>query len=280
MNDNLNNTNALRTLESEHPGHDALDLDILSAPFNPSADKLKNGDNDSGNDGIDNNTSPHPAKRQRPASPHCQPNLHYNRTLQLPQNDDAESSIKYTDGSDTKSGDEILWSKRRKLSSSLGSRTTPGSHNGWSLHSAPSSSEDPKNDGGDGSEAISIDNNLVSTTGTTLDVFESASLTQPQSCPEATDTNRDWKIRKIIGKEYVHGVLHYLVEWCPTLEPAHSLEHMKELVDEFEARLIAMRMDKERRKEPAVKRDGQSMGAHASGGQQKKRGRGRPRKQK
>ena len=28
-----------------------------------------------------------------------------------------------------------------------------------------------------------------------------------------------------------------LVECCPTLEPQHSLEHAKELVDEFEAQL-------------------------------------------
>ena len=39
---NLNNTHSLRTLDSEQLGHDALDLDILSAPFNPSADKLEN----------------------------------------------------------------------------------------------------------------------------------------------------------------------------------------------------------------------------------------------
>jgi hypothetical protein len=91
-----------------------------------------------------------------------------------------------------------------------------------------------------------------------------------------TDTNRDWEVRKIIGKEYVDGVLHYLVKWCPTLEPVHSLEHAKELVDEFEARLIALRMEKERRKEQGVKRDGQSMGADVSGGQQKKRRRAGP----
>jgi hypothetical protein len=71
------------------------------------------------------------------------------------------------------------------------------------------------------------------------------------------------------------------VKWCPTLEPVRSLEHAKELVDEFEARLIALRKDKEGRVGPGVKRDGQMMmGGDVSGGQQKKRRRGRPRKQK
>jgi hypothetical protein len=75
-------------------------------------------------------------------------------------------------------------------------------------------------------------------------------------------------------------VLHYLVEWCPTLEPVHSLEHAKELVDEFEVRLLALRKDKVQMG-PGVKRDGQAvMEADVSGGQQKKRPRGRPRKQK
>jgi hypothetical protein len=61
----------------------------------------------------------------------------------------------------------------------------------------------------------------------------------------------------------------------------HSLEHAKELVDEFEARLRALRKDKEGRVGPGVKRDGQSvMAADVSGGQQQKRPRGRPRKQK
>jgi hypothetical protein len=49
------------------------------------------------------------------------------------------------------------------------------------------------------------------------------------------DDNQDWEARKIIGKEDVDGVLHYLVEWCPTLVPKHLLGHAKELVDDFEA---------------------------------------------
>jgi hypothetical protein len=73
-----------------------------------------------------------------------------------------------------------------------------------------------------------------------------ASLTKPPLCPEVNDTSWEWDVRDFIGKEYVN-VLHYIVEWCPTLEPVHSLEHAKELVDEFEARLPALRKDKKGR---------------------------------
>jgi hypothetical protein len=120
------------------------------------------------------------------------------------------------------------------------------SHSGRSQHSSSSISEDPEDDGADGSD---------STARTTPGVFESASLTNPQLCPEVIDPSEDWEVRKIIGKEYVDSILYYLVEWCPTLEPEHSLGYAKELVDEFEARLQALRNDKEVRIGPAVKRD-------------------------
>jgi hypothetical protein len=55
------------------------------------------------------------------------------------------------------------------------------------------------------------------------------------------EANQKWEVRKVISKEYVEGVLHNLAEWCPTLEPQHSLGHAKELVDEFEAQLRAHR---------------------------------------
>lgn len=69
-------------------------------------------------------------------------------------------------------------------------------------------------------------------------------------------------------------MLHYIVEWCPTLLPKHSLGHAKELVDEFEGRLRALRKDKERRDREVT------MEGNASGVQQMKRPRGRPQKQK
>jgi hypothetical protein len=108
----------------------------------------------------------------------------------------------------------------------------------------------------------------------------SASPTAPKLSP-IHDTDEEWEVRKIIGKEYVDGVLHYLVEWCPTLEPQHSLGHAKELVDKFESQLRAHhgaksargRLDSKMKKQMALESD--VFGRH----QQKKR-RGRPLKRK
>lgn len=48
-------------------------------------------------------------------------------------------------------------------------------------------------------------------------------------------------------------MLHFVVEWCPALQPIHSLKHGKELVDEFEARPLALRKDREEGMGPSVK---------------------------
>ena len=280
--DNLDNTHALRTMDGEPLDHNALDLDIVLAASNPSAQTLEYSDNDRDGDGIDNNTSPRPTKRQRSASPYYAPNLCYINTTPPPHNENVESSTENADGSDSAdSGEDNLLSKRRKLSDSPGGSTALNGRNGRSQHSPSSISEDQEDDRVDGSESVSVDDNLASTARTTPDVFESASLTKSQLSPDVNETSRDWEVREVIGKEYVDGVLHYMVKWCSTLEPVHSLEHAKELVDKFEARLGALRKDKGGRVGPGVKRDGQSvMGAEVSGGQKQKRPRGRPRKQK
>lgn len=49
------------------------------------------------------------------------------------------------------------------------------------------------------------------------------------------DANQDWEVRRIIGKEDVDGVLHYLVDLYPKVVLKHSLGHAEELVDKFEA---------------------------------------------
>lgn len=98
---------------------------------------------------------------------------------------------------------------------------------------------------------------------------------------EMDDANQEWEVRKIIGKEYVEGVLHYLVEWCPTLEPQHSLGYATELVDKFEAQLRAHRGAKDGRKGSRLKIKRQvTAEADAARGQQQRKQRGRPRKQK
>lgn len=76
----------------------------------------------------------------------------------------------------------------------------------------------------------------------TSDACEPVSLIALQLFLEVIDTaNQDWEDRRIIGKEGVNAVLHYVVEWSPTIEPEHLLGHSIELVDEFEAQLRVQR---------------------------------------
>jgi hypothetical protein len=114
---------------------------------------------------------------------------------------------------------------------------------------------------------------------TTPAAFESAPPPEPQLAAQVINANQDWEVRKIIGKEDVDGVLYYLVEWSPTLVPKHLLGHAKEPVDEFEARLRAQRGVKNGRGAGLKRGEQAGREADASGGQQEKRRRGRPRKQ-
>jgi hypothetical protein len=41
----------------------------------------------------------------------------------------------------------------------------------------------------------------------------------PEQMAAVVGANEEWEIRDIIGKEDVDGVVHYLVEWNPTLVP-------------------------------------------------------------
>jgi hypothetical protein len=59
--------------------------------------------------------------------------------------------------------------------------------------------------------------------------------------------------------------------------PKHLLEHVKELVDKFKARLLARRGVKNRQKGPGLKRRERAVvEADVSTGQQQKRRQGRP----
>jgi hypothetical protein len=283
--DNLDDTHTYRTFDSEQLRHSALDLDILPSPLKRSADKIQDSDNDNCENAINSNVSPRGAKRQNSASSSCESSLRHTSTPILAHDEDVEYSTKNADSKDADElRDDDFVSKRRKLSAALICRTSSSSHDAQSPHSlSPVSpeSEEPEDDGTDVSASTPVEDNLASTARTTPEISVSASLRKPQLSPELDDTSRDWEVREVIGKEYVHGVLHYMVEWCPTLQHVHSLEHAKELVDKFEARLRALRKDKEGRVGPSVKRDRQvTMEGDVLGGQQKKRPRGPPRKQK
>jgi len=124
-----------------------------------------------------------------------------------------------------------------------------------------------------------VESIFASTASTTPGAFEPAPPPEPQLAAQVIDANQDWEVRRIIGKEDIDGVLHYLVEWSPTLAPEHLLGHAKELVDEFEARLRAQRGAKNERGAGLKRGEQAVIEADASGGQQEKRRRGRPRKQ-
>jgi hypothetical protein len=91
--------------------------------------------------------------------------------------------------------------------------------------------------------------------GTTSDAFESAPPIEPQLAAQVIDADYYCKARKIIGKEDIDGVRHYLVDWFLTLAPKHSLRHVKELVDEFEAQLREQRRAKSGRRGPGLNRE-------------------------
>ena len=54
-------------------------------------------------------------------------------------------------------------------------------------------------------------------------------VTRPQVAE--VDSKQEWEILDIIGKEDVDGVVHYLVEWNPTLVPKCALKNAKEMVN-------------------------------------------------
>jgi hypothetical protein len=94
------------------------------------------------------------------------------------------------------------------------------------------------------------------------DAFQSphliAAIATPSSLSEAGDdlerleqmaevADQEWEIRDIIGKEDIDGVVHYLVEWNPTLVPKYALKNAKVMVNKFEARLqVQARQEKVR----------------------------------
>lgn len=220
-----------------------------------------------GDVGIHNTKSPQTAKRLRPWSsipPHT-------RTPPHPHNENV--SRVNIDRSDSDPGDGDSWSKRRILAAQPDGRTAS---NSLLQRSTPPNSEEDEDNGTLGS---SPDSSAASTARTTP-ASESAPPAKPQLCLELSDANQDWEVRQIIGREDVDGMLHYMVDWRPTLVPEHALGYANEMVDKFEARLRTLRRVKNGRVGPNLKRGEQVVvQANASGGLQQKRRRGWPRKQ-
>ena len=72
--------------------------------------------------------------------------------------------------------------------------------------------------------------------GSTNGVFISVTKEPQSACntinyclEEVIDSDQQWDVSRIIGKEDVDGVLHYWVAWCETLEPEHSLSVVRNL---------------------------------------------------
>ena len=102
-------------------------------------------------------------------------------------------------------------------------------------------------------------------------------LEGPQSAAPVTDPNYQWGIRKIIGRKMVGRERHYRVQWKDTWMPESELAGAKELVDAFMANDGSGTGGRKRplkRDRPAARLP------YARGGEEPKKRRGRPRKQK
>ncbi|KAK0105991.1 hypothetical protein ONS95_004498 [Cadophora gregata] len=231
-NNNLGPGHARYIREGGQPGCDTFNIEHL--PILSTCTIYKHGD--SGN-GI-NKAMPHQTiKRQRSNSPLSTSTSLDSITSLLPHNKDKEGSRELVSNSGKSRADDIC-SKRRKVSTPQGRWKV--SRNNLSQLSLLVSDDDEDSKGDNGTFSISLDARLTSSyssrSNTASGVTSPAEL---QVCPVVTNVDPDWDVREIIGKEDLDGVSYYLVDWHPTLLPAHTLGHAKELVDKFEARIRA-----------------------------------------
>jgi hypothetical protein len=262
--DDLHTGPAPRTLDSGQPSRGTFNLET---PHILSNRIVSERDNDHS---ISNDETTLIAKRQMSVSPLS--TVRHASMSPLLHNKDAKRSRENIDYSDPDElGDDDVWSKRQRLSP-LSGRTALKRHKNRSQHCPSPTSEE------EGTLSASVDSEPASTPGTPSAAFKPALPTELAT--QLLDANQDWEVRKIIGKEDINGVPHYLVDWHPTLVPEHSLGDAKELVDKFEARLRAQREAKNEGG-PGLKR-GERVVVEADGlgGQQQKKRRGRARKQK
>ena len=254
-----------------------LDSDAFATEqslFNPTLSK-----HDDSNNGIHNTNSPETAEPQRLPPPRSSVR-HCDKTLLLSRLDVGKRHGEKTDHSNPGgSGDEDRPSKRQKSSALLsdGTATKFGSEISDRSRSLTSELSVTSGDEEDGTLS-SVDGKLVGTASTTP-ASESAP-TKGELCLGVIDPDQDWEVREIIGREYVGGVLHYMVDWHPTLLPEQSLEDSKDLIKKFEAKLRAHTSVKQRRGCTSLKPGTLPTSQDDIRGlQEPKRPRGRPRKQ-
>jgi hypothetical protein len=100
---------------------------------------------------------------------------------------------------------------------------------------------------------------------------------------ETADDKQEWEICDIAGKEDVHGVPHYWVQWSATLVPKFDMWNARALVARFEARLRAQSRQSggrgQGRRHPSKAGEQTVTEARSTGETQQKKGRGRPRRQ-
>ena len=256
-NDFLDTGHAPHILESRQPGSNVLNLQNPPKLSNNTADRHVNCDN-----GI-KNESQRTTKRQRSASPPCTSILRHTSTSPLLHSKDGQGRREIIDhGAAYKSGGGGSWSKQRKVSIAQVGRIVPNSDRKQSQRCPLPISEEYEHNRTFGSFSCTTRSTLVS---------ESAPLIEPEVRPQMINADQDWEVRQIIGKEDINGVLHYLVDWRPTLLPEHSLGHAEELVNKFKARLRAQCKPKNKRGRRAA------VNADTPTGQEKKKPRGRPR---
>jgi hypothetical protein len=112
-----------------------------------------------------------------------------------------------------------------------------------------------------------------------------STLDDPERHPQVAvaDDKQEWEICDIVGKEDIDGVPHYWVQWSVTLVPKHEMGKARALVARFDAGLRAQgkqKGGKGRGRLPPSKPGKRAIAqVRTKGETQKKRGRGRPRKQ-
>lgn len=92
-----------------------------------------------------------------------------------------------------------------------------------------------------------------------------------ESEPDLVAGDGDWEITALTGKEIIAGVVHYLVQWKPTLVPVNEID-APELIGEFEIKFGTHRNQSVQEGRIAKKR------SPKHGKDKNARSRGRPRK--